>query len=314
MRVRDAVSFLAFGVIIIFVLGYFATLGIRVKPPPDRTNLSMAVPDINGLVVGSNVLLRGVPVGKVSSVGTTVHSAIVDFYVDARYRIPVDSEVRLDNLSALGESYLGLVPGREGGPMLRDGQRIATQAVVQPPSISELATSVVRVLDQLHPRALERIIGEGDAALPDPVAVLPNISRASTLIKNTVADMHGRGRELLDNFQALLQNAEWVGPVLDGVAPSVRSLGLALQDLFKHEPVIMHRGEPENITNLNNLLARIQAFLDDRGPDLKVLGEAFQPKLNLIAGALMNLDTGQLLDNILATVPSDGTITLHVVP
>ena len=52
LRLRDVVSFLAFGAIIVFVLGYFATLGLRVNPPSDRTNLSMDVPDTNGLVVG----------------------------------------------------------------------------------------------------------------------------------------------------------------------------------------------------------------------------------------------------------------------
>ena len=72
--------------------------------------------------------------------------------------------------------------------------------------------------------------------------------------------------------------------------------------------------EPENIFNLNKLLARLQSFLDTTGGDLKVLGEALQPKLNVIAATLMNFDTGQILDNMLAAVPPDGTITLRVVP
>lgn len=37
------------------------------------------------------------------------------------------------------------------------------------------------------------------------------------------------------------------------------------------------------------------------------------PKLNAIAAALMNFDTGQILDNLLAAVPPDGTITLRVI-
>jgi hypothetical protein len=42
--------------------------------------------------------------------------------------------------------------------------------------------------------------------------------------------------------------------------------------------------------------------------------ESILPYLNDISGALMNLDTGQLLDNILATVPDDGVVTLHINP
>lgn len=314
VRLRDVISFLAFGAIIVFVLGYFATLGLRVTPPPDRTKLSMDVPDLNGLVDGSNVLLRGVPVGKVTGVAASLQAATIDFYVDGRYRIPVDTEVRLENLSALGEAYIGLMPRSEGGPAMQSGQRFATEEVVQPPSVSELATSVTRVLSQMEPGALESVIGEADAALPDPNTVLPNLSRSTVLLNNTVQEMNGRGRLLLGNFQTLLTNAEWVSPILTNITPRVREIGVGYQDFMKHVPIIANRGEPHNVSNLNKLVARIQALLDDRGGDLKVVGEAFQPKLNMIAGSLMNFDTGQLLDNMLNTVPPDGTITLRVTP
>jgi phospholipid/cholesterol/gamma-HCH transport system substrate-binding protein len=177
-----------------------------------------------------------------------------------------------------------------------------------------LATSVTRVLGQMEPGALESVIGEADAALPDPNTVLPNLSRSTVLLNNTVEEMNGRGRLLLGNFQTLLTNAEWVSPILTNITARVRDTGIYYQDFMKHVPIIAHRGEPHNVSNLNKLVARIQALLDDRGGDLKVVGEAFQPKLNMIAGSLMNFDTGQLLDNMLNTVPPDGAITLRVTP
>jgi phospholipid/cholesterol/gamma-HCH transport system substrate-binding protein len=314
IRLRDVVSFLAFGIIIAVVLAYFASLGLRVNPPSDRTNVSMEVPDVNGLVAGSNVLLRGAPVGRVTNTKTSIQAASIDFYIDGRYHVPVDTEVRLENLSALGESYLELLPRSDGGQMLRNNQRISAESVVQPPSISELATSVVRVLHQLDPGALARIIGESDAALPDPVTALPNLSRASTLFNNMLNGLNGQGRALLSNFQTLLRNAEWVNPNLTVVAPLIMTFGEEFQDFYKHIPILLERDEPEGVRNLNNLVARIQTLLDERGGDLKILGEAFQPKLNTIAGALMNFDSGQILDNFLQQVPADGTITLRVTP
>ena len=314
MRLRDVVSFLAFAAIIVFVLGYLGSLGLRISPPSDRTNLSMDVPDVNGLVVDSNVLLRGAPVGKVTGTRTSLQASTIDFYVNGQYRIPADTEVRLENLSALGESYIEFVPRTDGGRALKNGQSISTESVVSPPSVSELTTSVVRVLNQLEPGAIRRIINESDAALPDPKAVLPNLSRASTLLNNMVNGMNGQGHQLLSNFQTLLRNAEWVNPVLTNLTPQTQTIGINFQDLFKHFPVLYARDEPDSIMNLNNLVVRIQALLDDRGGDLKVLGEAFQPKLNTIAGALMNFDTGQILDHFLDQVPADGTITLRVRP
>lgn len=307
-------SFLAFGAIIAVVLFYFASLGLRVNPPTDRTDVSMNVPDVNGLVAGSNVLLRGAPVGKVTATSTSIDSATINFYVEGRYQVPVDTEVRLENLSALGESYIELLPRSDGGQMLHDGQHISTESVVQPPSISELATSIVRVLHQLDPGALARIIGEASAALPDPNVVLPNLANASVKFNNMVNGMNGQGRALLANFQTLLQNAEWVNPNLTSLTPEVLAIGVNGQDFFKHMVILFSRDEPEGIRNLNNLVARFQTLLDERGGDLKILGEALQPKLNAIAGTLMNFDTGQILDHFLQQVPADGTITLRVRP
>jgi virulence factor Mce-like protein len=314
IKLRDVISYLVFAVIIAVVLAYFGTLGLRVNPPSDRTRLSMDVPEVNGLVVGSNVLLRGAPVGKVSRTTTSVQSASIDFYVDGQFKIPVDTEVQLQNLSALGESYIELLPRSDGGPTLADNQRISTESVVQPPSISELATSVVRVLHQLDPDALARIIAESDTALPDPIAVLPNLSRASTLFNNMLNGLNGQGRELLSNFQTLIRNSAWANPDLTAITPEMTTLGVYFQDFYKHIVFAFTRDEPENLTHVNNLLARVQGLLDTSGGDLKVLGEAFQPKLNIIAATLMNFDSGQILDHFLQQVPAEGMITLRVKP
>lgn len=313
MRARDVVSFIVFAAMLAFGIGYIGTLGVRVGEPPHRTDLSMQLADVNGLVVNSNVMLRGVAIGKVSNIETAINGATVGFYIDDRFSVPVNSDVKLENLSALGESYIELVPRTGSGPMLRNGERIATKSVIQPPSISELATSVVRVLNQLDPDALRRIVGESDTALPDANSVLPNLTHTSKLLRNTAADMHGHGQELLDNFQTLLRNATWVGPVLATMTPLAADLGGVVGSLYSAFSYMNFVGPgPQGLYNLDRLLARIQALLDNNGGDLKVLGEALLPKMKGIAGALLNFDPSQILSNLLATVPTDGAITLHV--
>jgi ABC-type transporter Mla subunit MlaD len=297
--------------IAVFV-GYIASLGIRVNPPAQRTNLSLDVGDINNIAVDSNILLRGVRVGKVTRIETSVKTATVDFYVEARYKIPVDSEVRLENLSALGESYIELAPRTSGGPIFRDGQRIAPGAAAQPRSVSELATSVVRVLNQLDVRQLSNVVGEADAGLPDPGAVLPNLKRTSLLLRNTTADFKGQGRELLDNFQVLLRNAAFVGPALAGAGPPLRDLGPVVRATWNDTHTIVQDDLATDTLQLSALVQRIQKFLDDRGVDLRVLGQATSGNVKLITDALKNFDSSEILANLLATVPEDGAIDLHV--
>lgn len=312
MRLRGALSFAAFAVIVFFSFGYFTSMGVSIRPASQRTNLSMEVPDINGLVVGSSVQLRGVSIGEVSNIAATVGGAIVSFYIDSHYKIPTSSNVRLENLSALGEAYVELVPRGEGGPLWHDGQRIATEAIMQPPSISELAASVVRVLNQLDPKALKDIVDETDAALPNPATVLPNLSRTATLVRNTAATMHGKGRDLLDNFQALFRNADFVGPTLAYNAPYLPRFGRVLDSFYGCIAEAYNRGAPQTIRNFAHFVARIEHLLDHSSGDIKVLMQAMLPYLNDLAGALSNLDTGRVFRDMLAALPEDGAVTLHV--
>lgn len=313
MKIRHLLSFISFAAIVAGAVFYIASLGVRAGPPAERVNVSMQVPDVNGLVPDSNVLLRGVPVGKVTGIDTTTSTATVHFYIDKRYEIPVDSEVRLENLSALGESYIGLMPRTDRGPMFTNGLHVAAANVVQPASISELATNVVRVLNQLGPDQLTRVVAEADKALPDRQTVLPNLARASVLMRAMVAGLHGRGSELMTNAQTLLQNASFVGVDLAAITPYVSGTATGYHDLAVGAlDVMKNSGAPESIRNSGKLLDRLQAFLDTRAGDFKVIADATQPYIQGIASSLMGLDTGQLLDSALKALPEDGTLTLHV--
>jgi virulence factor Mce-like protein len=305
-------SFAAFGVMVAVAIAYIASLGVRIGLPPDRTDLSMTVADVSGLVVGSKVLLRGAPVGEVSAIETSVGAATVHFYIREPFRVPDDSEFRLENLSALQESYIGLVPRTASRPALRDGQRIDPESVIAPASISELAASVTRVLNQLDPAALKRIVGEVDTALPDPNAVLPNLTRTSVLLRNTAADMNGRGRGVLENFQTLLVNTGWVGPTLASLTPQLYHYAPTLSDMFATFPPLIASGSPEPLGKFGDLMKRIQNLLDNNGGDLKVLGDNFQPHITGVAGSLLNFDTGRVFTNLLDSLPQDGVVPLHV--
>lgn len=313
MIIKATAAFVAFLLMIGAFFYYIASLGIRVSPPDNRVDLSVEVADVNNIVVDSNVLLRGVPVGKVTGIDATLAHATIHFYVKDEYRIPADSLVRLENLSALGESYLELEPRSAAGPPLQNGQLIAKDSVQQPASISELGTSVVRVLNQLDPGQLTSVVNEADAALPDPYATLPNLERASTLLLNTTTDLDGRGSEALDNVQSLLENAGFVGPALADATPSMRELGPSIRQLWdRGSENVIRIDAPGNVYIFGKFLQRLQKLLDDRGSDIRVLTEPLLANVNAIAAALRTIDTGQVLGNLLAAVPEDGAINLHV--
>jgi phospholipid/cholesterol/gamma-HCH transport system substrate-binding protein len=117
---------------------------------------------------------------------------------------------------------------------------------------------------------------------------------------------------LLDNFQVLLQNAGFVGPALAGIAPGIRDLAPPLRVVWSDAITVGCLLMPEGVLDFSGLLTRIQKLLDDRGPDLRILGEATSANVKSIASALRNFDSSQILANLLATVPESGAIDLHV--
>jgi len=316
VRRRPAASIATFAAFIAVVAVYFVyvvSLGVRLGPPSNRTNLSMDVATINNMVVDASVLLRGVRVGKVTGIDATPAIATIHFYIEDHYRVPIDSDIRLENLSALGESYIELEPRTSSGPVFRDGQRIESRAVRQVPSISDLGASVVRVLNQMDPQQLSRVVHEADVGLPPPAVVLPNLARTSMLLRNTTADFKGKGRDLLDNFQILLRNAGFVGPALSEASPPLHALGPQLHavwtDFYVKVVTALNAGD---FYTISSFLHRIQKLLDDRGTDLRVLGEATSANVKLIAAAIRNVDSGQILSNFMASVPESGVMDLHV--
>lgn len=313
MILRATAVFVSFAVMIGAFLAYVANLGIRVAPPDNRTNLAMDVTDVNNLVAGSNVLMRGVPVGKVDRIDTSISNATVHFYIDNKFSVPGDSLVRLENLSALGESYLELEPQKTGGPAFADGQRIAPESIVAPKSISELGATVVRTLKQLDPGQLQNVVNQADAALPDPYTVLPNLERAGKVLHNTTTGLNGQGKRALENLQSLLENAGFVGSMLAQPAPALKALGPQITKMWDAGVTFTLRNDmPGDVYIFGKFMQRLQQFLDDRGPDLRVLTEPLTPNVQAIASALSNVDSSQILTNLLAATPPDGAIELHV--
>ena len=171
----------------------------------------------------------------------------------------------------------------------------------------------MRVLNQLDPNQLKRVIGEADTGLPDPYSVLPNLKRASMLLRNTTTDLNGRGKKVLENSQSLLENAGFVGPALADTTPAVQQLGPELQEEWANAMTVPTRlPAPGSVYLLGKFIQRIQRLLDDRAPDIRVLTEPLTANIQAIAASLTTIDTSQVLANLLAAVPEDGAINLHV--
>jgi phospholipid/cholesterol/gamma-HCH transport system substrate-binding protein len=182
-----------------------------------------------GIFVGSEVSYRGVTVGRVDDLRLSEDGVVVDARIQRGVEIPKDTRVVVENRSAVGEQYLDFQPRSEGGPTLRDGDRIPRADTAYPVRIDNLllhldntVNSVERddlrtVVDEFG-RAfagggedLQRIIDSGDALTRAATEALPETTKLiddGRIVLDTQRQTSGDIRVFASNFADLSETLE----------------------------------------------------------------------------------------------------------
>ncbi|MGW0037009.1 MlaD family protein [Gordonia sp. NPDC003376] len=324
---KTVVSIAAMLALVVVSLVYMNSLGLRVAEGRDTRTAAMTVPHTNGLVVGSKVLLRGVTIGRVTAVEPSVSGVRIAWDYRDRYQIPVDSEFRVDNLSALGETYLGIIPRTDHGPRLSDGVVLTASSVTVPTTVDELANRVTRFLEQINSKRVAAIVDEVNTGLVADQQILSRIAEASALLETTVLTTRGSLTELLTQVQPLLGRGADVADDLAASGDPVERFGVGLAKFLSEggkraatsadgqDGFIVATNAPFSLDDqAKPLLENIQRFLDAASPDLRVLGDAALPAVAAGAAGLRAVDLSVLTRTALATVGDGNGLVIGVGP
>ena len=314
MNLKTKISATSMLVVAIGSMWYMTALGLEVKIFDDFKTAQMTAPDTNGLVVGSRVLLRGVSIGNITAISSASENVTIDWEYDSNYDIPEDSALRLENLSALGEPFISVLPQSEAGPYLPPAAKIAPERVTVPTTVKELSARLTRLLTQIEPDQIQQIFLELDLALPDGSATLQELSRAGRLLASMMISSNGELKTDLNNMQTLLLGSEWLPTGLDRSSQDIARFGAGLQEFLDaaHATSIV-APLPEGIAlGTGPFLAELQSFLDKAAPDIKILAEGALPGVQSSAAALRTLDVSQILRSALVSTSAGDSVTVHI--
>lgn len=315
MIIRNIISVLSLVAVAIGSLFYMGSVGLSVTDNVNVRTASMTITNTNGLQVGSRVLLRGVAIGKITAVDPSIEGVKVTWNYKRDYKIPIDSQFRVDNLSALGETYLGIVPNDDAGPTMHDNAVLATKTVTVPPTIDEFSARFTRLIEQVNSEQVRSIIKETNTGLVADQTILNRLSKAGALLESTILTTRGSFYTLLKEFQPLLANgADISEPLAASGEPTKRFMagvkvaalnGAATLAVYSHAPEVL-------LGPTADLLAHVQAFLDKSAPDLKILSGAALPAVSAATAQLKTVDLGQLMKTALATAGTGKGVVVHV--
>lgn len=228
---------LAVGLVVILVAGLLVTL--RMTGPTARTAITAYFENSNGLFVGDDVLILGVPVGKVTQIEPQPERAKVTFWVDTQYRVPADVTAAILSPQLVTGRAIQLTPPYETGPRLSDNAVIPIERTAVPVSWDDFRVQLEKLTRTLQP--------EG----PGGTSALGNF------INTAANNLRGEGANIRDALVKLSKTVTTLSDHKDDVFSTLKNLAAlvsALQD------------STDALSALNRNMAAVSALLAD-SPD-----------------------------------------------
>ncbi|MFF2549723.1 MlaD family protein [Nocardia sp. NPDC058058] len=304
LSLSGPVSLILLMVLTLICGSYMAVGVLKLDPRRDNNSITVLLDSSGGLMKTSEVTLRGMPIGRVHSIGATTRGLAVTLEYDARYRIPVDSTVQIANLSAAGEQFIDFRPTGTAGPYLRDGSVVPQRQVKIASTVGDALAKMDALTAQLDPVKLEHLATTVAAGFEGRDADIANLTKALTGTANLLRDKR-------DAIARLYSNVQTLGDRFDGRAPS---LSAAAGDIDSALPELLHIiaafqnysyvGEHIFDDPLGPLVTRIDQYLSMIGPDLGFIATALEPSTRAIKP--LRVDAGSIVDLLATVFPGDG--------
>jgi len=169
----------------------------------------------NQLFSGDDVLIQGVPVGKVEKIEPGPEKVKVTFWIDDKYKVPADAKAVILSPQLVTGRAIQLIPPYRGGATLRGGAVIPLDRTAVPVEWDQVRTQLQRVAYLLKPDQ------------PGGVSTLGGFI-------NTAADnLRGQGASIRESVIRLSQAVSILGDHSNDLFSTFKNLSIlvsALQD------------------------------------------------------------------------------------
>ncbi len=229
-RGRSIVAAVLVGVLVCGVL-----VALNVAGTVAKTQITAYFANSNGLFVGDEVRIAGVPVGKIDSIEPEAQRAKVTFWVDDQYKIPADAKAVIMSPQLVTSRAIQLTPMYRSGPALQDGAVIPQDRTAVPVEWDDLR------------RQLERLTGTLQPTEPGGVSTL------GSFINTAAGNLRGQGEDIRDTITKLSQAFSALGDHSKDIFSTVKNLAILVSALQSSTDLM--RQLNQNLAATTGLLA-----------------------------------------------------------
>lgn len=310
-----------FGTAAALVVLLIAAISIVVRGTvnADKTEITAYFDNSNGIFVGDEIRILGVPVGKIDKIEPQPQRVKISFWVDGKYEVPADARAAILSPSLVTSRAIQLVPVYTGGPTMSNDAVIPEDRTAVPVEWDDFRAQLEKLTQTLQPTqpggvsslgafintAADNLRGQG----PNIRQTVIELSQAFSALGDHSNDIFGTVKHLstlvsalqasTELMQQLNQNLAAVTGLLSNdpneVGAAVNDLNTAVSDVASF--IADNR---ESIGTASDKLASITQALTDSLDDIKqtlhLAPTAFQNFMNIYQPAQNSL-TGALVVN-----------------
>jgi phospholipid/cholesterol/gamma-HCH transport system substrate-binding protein len=209
---------------------------LRTTETINRTNVVAYFENTNGIYVGDDVRILGVPVGRITAIEPQPERVKVSFWYDDKYDVPADAKAAILSPTLVTARALQLTPVYTDGPVMKDDAVIPRERTAVPVEWDEVRQQLEKIAHSLQPT--------------EPGEVSP----LGSFINTTADNLRGEGANIRDTVIKLSQAFSALGDHSTDIFSTVKNLAIlvsALQD------------STDLMRQLNQTLASVTGLLAD---------------------------------------------------
>lgn len=149
MRPRNARMGLAAALVVVLIAGIAVVS--RSATSINRVHVVGYFANSNGIFVGDQVRILGVPVGKIDKIEAQPERVKISFWYDGKYQVPATAIAAILSPSLVTARAVQLTPAYTGGPQLRDEAVIPQERTAVPVEFDDLREQLQRLAQTLQP-------------------------------------------------------------------------------------------------------------------------------------------------------------------
>ena len=208
---------------------------VRTTDKVNRINVVAFFDNSNGIYVGDDVRILGVPVGSIVSIDPEPERVKISFWYDSRYDVPADAKAAILSPALVTSRAIQLTPAYTGGPVMADDAVIPKERTAVPVEWDQVRAQLERLSETLQPT--------------EPGGVSP----LGSVINTTADNLRGEGANIRETVIKLSQAISALGDHSTDIFSTIKNLAILVSAL--QDSTNLMRQLNQNLASVTGLLA-----------------------------------------------------------